>query len=110
MLAVLALGTEEPLIRSGRVRRGGARLKKSRTEEVEKGCLKCLPLGYLATCIRLGSGPNLGPNIAHIGNKTQPPPENRPWRGNLESIFPIVKSIWLGAKRAEKIDDLFPKA
>ena len=36
MLAVLALGTEEPLIRSGRVRRGGARLKKSRTEEVEK--------------------------------------------------------------------------
>ena len=55
-------------------------------------------------------GPNLGPNIAHIGNKTQPPPENRPWRGNLESIFPIVKSIWPGAKRAEKIDDLFPKA
>ena len=55
-------------------------------------------------------GPNLGPNIARTGNKTQPPPENRPWRGNLESIFPIVKSIWPGAKRAEKIDDLFPKA
>ena len=54
-------------------------------------------------------GPNLGPNIAHIGNKTQPPPENRPWRGNSESIFPIAKSIWPGAKRAGKIDDLFPK-
>ena len=54
--------------------------------------------------------PNLGPNTAHIGNKTQPPPENRPWRGNLESIFPIVESIWPGAKRAGKIDDSFPKA
>ena len=56
----------------------------------------------------------VGPIVVQInpnfGNKTQPPPENRPWRGNLESIFPIVKSIWPGAKRARKIDDLFPKA
>ncbi len=66
--------------------------------------------GHISGAFRRRGRASLGPNIAHTGNKTQPPPENRPWRGNLKSIFPIVKSIWPGAKRAEKIDDLFPKA
>ena len=88
-----------------------------RSETRERRCFVTQILSFGGTFLGAFSapfggedGPNLGPNIAHIGNKTQPPPENRPWRGNLESIFPIVKSIWPGAKRAEKIDDLFPKA
>ena len=37
------------------------------------------------------AGPiNLGPNIARIGNKTQPSPENRPGRGTFRIAFSMV--------------------
>ena len=54
-------------------------------------------------------GPNLGPNVARIGNKTQPSPENRPARGTFRIAFSMVNLKRFSWRNANKKRRFIPQ-